>query len=67
MARIESGLEFDKDKNHAKLSKTLDNDVKPYLLNIPASLYKKIKRKLVEDDNNLRAVILEYLYKYIDE
>lgn len=67
MARIQSGLEFNKEENHAKLAKTLDNDVKPYLLNIPAALHKKIKRKLVEEDKNLRAVILEYLYKYIDE
>lgn len=68
MARIESGREFDKDANHEKLTERMKNmDTKPYLLNIPADLLKKVKRKLVEDEKSLRDVLIEYLNKYISE
>lgn len=66
MARIESGVEFDKEENHKKLTKVIDT-TKPYLLNIPAHLHKKVKRKLVEDERKLRDVLIEYLNKYISE
>ena len=68
MAFIESGKTFNKEEHQGKMKKRMEHlDVKPYLLNIPSPLYKKVKRKLIEDEKNLRAVIIEYLYKYIDE
>jgi len=67
MARIKSDTEFDKEKNHEKLKKQMENlDVKPYLFNIPSSLYKKVKRKMVEDERNLRDILIEFLNKYIN-
>ena len=66
MAKIESGVEFDKEENHTKLSKNMDN-TKPYLFNIPAGLYKKVKRKMVEDERNLRDVLIEALNKYLSK
>lgn len=66
MAKIESGKDFDLDKNHEKLTKRMDNaDTKPYLFNIPAPLYKKVKRKMVEDERNLRDILIESLNKYL--
>jgi hypothetical protein len=68
MALIDSGKKFDKDKNHEFLTKDLEaRDMKPYLLNIPAPLFKKVKRKLVEDEKNMREILIECLYKYINE
>lgn len=65
MAKIESGVEFDKKKNHEKLTKNMDT-TKPYLFNIPSALYKKVKRKMVEDERNLRDILIESLHKYLD-
>lgn len=65
MAIIKSGVEFDKKANHKNLSKNMDAS-KPYLFNIPASLYKKVKRKMVEDERNLRDILIEALNKYIN-
>lgn len=42
-------------------------DTKPYLLNIPAPLYKKVKMKLVEEDKNLRSVLIDALTQYIQD
>ena len=65
MAKIKSGVEFDKKLNHNNLAKNMDA-TKPYLFNIPATLYKKVKRKMVEDECNLREVLIEALNKYIN-
>lgn len=68
MAYIDSGKAFDKEKNHKQLTKMMnDKSVKPYLLNIPESLFKKVKRKLVDDDKTMRDLLIEYLNKYISE
>lgn len=68
MAKINSGVEFDKKKSHAKLKKRMENaDTKPYLFNIPATLYKKVKRKMVEDERNLRDILIESLNKYLSK
>jgi len=68
MAYIESGKKFDKEKNHESLSKLMEEkEVKPYLLNIPTPLFKKVKRKLIDDEKSMRDVLIEYLYKYINE
>lgn len=68
MAKIKSGVEFDLEVNHKKLTKRISNtDTKPYLFNIPAPLYKKVKRKMVEDERNLRDILIESLNKYLNE
>lgn len=68
MARIESGVELNKDEHHNKMKNRMQNmDTKPYLLNIPASLHKKVKRKLVEEERTLRDVLIDCLYKYINQ
>jgi hypothetical protein len=66
MAKIESGVEFDKQANHKNLTKNMDI-TKPYLFNIPSALYKKVKRKMVEDERNLRDILVEALNKYLSE
>jgi hypothetical protein len=67
MAKIESGCEFDLDDNHDRLVQRMANaDVKPYLFNIPAQLYKKVKRKMIEDERNLRDILIKALYTYIN-
>jgi len=66
MAKIKSGKEFDKNANHGRLTKVIGVDTKPYLFNIPAPLYKKVKRKMVEDERNLRDILIESLNKYIN-
>lgn len=66
MAKIESGVEFDRKLNHKNLTKNIDS-TKPYLFNIPAGLYKKVKRKMVEDERNLRDILIESLNKYLSE
>lgn len=66
MAKIESGVEFDKKANHENLTKNMDT-TKPYLFNIPSLLYKKVKRKMVEDERNLRDILVEALNKYLSE
>lgn len=65
MAKIESGLDFNKEENNTKLKKNIGG-IKPYLFNIPAPLYKKVKRKMVEDERNLRDILIEGLNKYIN-
>ena len=68
MALIDHGKQIDKDKQHEFLTKDMESrEIKPYLLNIPAPLFKKVKRKLVEDEKNMREILIEYLYKYIRE
>jgi hypothetical protein len=66
MAKIESGADFDKKANHENLTKNMDI-MKPYLFNIPSALYKKVKRKMVEDERNLRDILIEALNKYLDK
>lgn len=68
MARIESGVEFNKDENHEKLKKRMKNmDTKAYLLNIPSHLHKKVKVKLAKEGKMLSEILIERLEKYISE
>jgi len=68
MAKIESGKDFDLNENHKRLTKHANNtDTKPYLFNIPSMLYKKVKRKMVEDERNLRDILIKALNKYLDK
>ena len=64
MALIKSGVEFDKQVNHEKLTKrTVINQ--QYTLRIPEHLYKAVKLKLVKENKKLRPVLIEMLEQYI--
>lgn len=68
MAFIDSGKTFDKESHHDKMKERAANmDVKPYLLRIPSSLYKKVKIKLAKDEKNMRDVLVEALNLYINK
>jgi hypothetical protein len=68
MAKIESGLNFDKEEHHEKLTQRMKNlDTVQYPLRIPKNLYKKVKIKLVHDEVKLNHVLLEMLEQYIKE
>lgn len=64
MAKIESGVEFDKEANHEKLSKLVATN-QQYTLRIPAHLYKAVKLKLVKENKKLRPLLIEILEQYI--
>lgn len=66
MARIESGVEFNKDENHQKLKKRMENmEVTQYTLRIPVGLYKQVKIKMANEGTKLRGLLLEMLEEYI--
>lgn len=66
MARIESGIEFDKDENHEKLKKRMENmEVTQYTLRIPVNLYTQVKIKMARERKKLRGLLLEMLEEYI--
>jgi hypothetical protein len=68
MAKIDSGLDFDKDKNHKDMTELMQNkDTKQYPLRIPTALYRKVRIKLMMEDRTLRDLILERLNQYIKE
>ena len=64
MAKIESGVEFDKDEQHNKLTKNM-SDNQQYTLRIPQHLYKAVKMKLVKENKKLRPVLIEMLVEYV--
>jgi hypothetical protein len=66
MARIEPGVEFDKEENHEKLTERMQNlSNKQYTLRIPENLYMAVKLKLVKEKKKLRPVLIDMLEKYI--
>lgn len=68
MAFIESGKSFDKEENHRKMKKKMESmDSSTYLLKLPASLHKKVKMKLVQENKKLKPVLIEMLEEYIKE
>lgn len=68
MAFIDSGKTFDKDENHTKMKKRMENmDTAQYPLRIPAALYKQVKLKLIKEDKNLRELLLDILNEYVKE
>lgn len=64
MAKIESGVEFDKKANHQKLAKLAAIN-QQYTLRIPEHLYKQVRLKLVKENKKLRPVLIEMLENYI--
>jgi hypothetical protein len=64
MALIKSGKEFDKDANHAKLTKLAVTN-QQYTLRIPAHLYKQVRLKLVKENEKLRPILIRMLMEYI--
>jgi hypothetical protein len=68
MARIESGLEGKQEELTNKMATMVENkETKQYPLRIPAPLYKKVRIKLMQEDKNLRELILDMLNQYIKE
>ena len=68
MALIDSGKKIDKDKQHKNLTELMENkDIKQYPLRIPDNIYKKVRIKLMQEDKNLRELILDMLNQYIKE
>ena len=64
MALIKSGVEFDKNANHDKLTKRAVT-LQQYTLRIPANLYKAVKLKMVKENKKLRPILIEMLEQYI--
>ena len=68
MAFIDSGKQFDKDKNHDDMKKRMENLTNvQYTVRIPEDLYKRVKLKLVKENKKLRPVIVKMLEDYIQE
>ncbi len=68
MAKIESGVEFDREGHYEKMTKCMDNmDTIQYPLRIPRYLYKKVKIKLAQDETKFRDVLLEMIKDYVKE
>lgn len=68
MAKIDSGLEFDKEENYEKMKSRMENmDSKQYTLRVPADLYKKVKVKLAKEGRSLKSLLMEGLEQYIKE
>lgn len=66
MAKIESGVEFNKKQNHEKLTDRMQNlSNKQYTLRIPENLYMAVKLKIVKENKKLRPVLIEMLENYI--
>jgi len=64
MAKIESGVEFDKNASHEKLTK-LAADTQQYTLRIPSHIYKQVRLKLVKENQKLRPVLIRMLLEYL--
>ena len=64
MAKIESGVEFDKNANHDKMTKRIVT-TQQYTLRISEHLYKSVKLKLVKENRKLRPVLIEMLEQYV--
>ncbi len=68
MAFIESGKSFNKDENHEKMKKKMDNmDYKQYPLRIPSALHKKLKVKLAKEGLSFKSVLLAMVEEYINK
>jgi len=66
MAKIDSGVEHDKEKHHEKLTNRMQNMTnQQYTLRIPEHLYKAVKLKLVKENRKLRPLLIEMLEQYI--
>lgn len=64
MAKIKSGVEFDKTQNHAKLSTRLVTS-QQYTLRIPENLYKAVKIKMAKENKKLQPILIEMLEQYV--
>jgi predicted GNAT superfamily acetyltransferase len=67
MVKVSQGYNLINPKNSKQKRQAGYLDNKPYLFNIPGSLYKKVKLKMVEEDRNLRDVLIKALKKYLSE
>lgn len=68
MAFIDSGKNFDKEKNHVDLTKKMKGgETIQYPLRIPKSTYKRLKIQLANDEKRLIDVLLNLIEKYINK
>lgn len=68
MAFIDSGKSFNKEQNHKKMKKRMENmDSVQYPLRIPANIHKKLKVRLAQDETTLRAVLLNMINAYLEK
>lgn len=66
MAKIESGVEYDKNANHENMTKRIVTN-QQYTLRIPENLYKAVKLKLVKENKKLRPLLIEMLEGYVQK
>lgn len=64
MAKIESGVEYDRNANHDRMVKRIVT-TQQYTLRIPENLYKAVKLKMVKENKKLRPILIEMLENYI--
>jgi hypothetical protein len=67
VAYIESGKRIDKAKQYEEMKKYINNkDRKRLTIRITPSLYKKLKRKLFEENTTFNDFICDMILKYIE-
>lgn len=67
MAFIESGKGVDKDKQHKRMKKLLENmDVKRCTIRIPTPTYHKFRVKICKNRTNMKDVLHAMILKYIE-
>ena len=66
MAKINLGKDFDKETQHEKLTKNIENTVQ-YPLRIPKSMYKRLKIQLANDEMRLRDLLLQMIEEYLNK
>lgn len=68
MAFIESDKGFDKDEHQRKMKKRLENmDSVQYPLKLPANIYKKLKVKAAQEEKSIKAILMEFIDKYLSK
>lgn len=68
MAFIESGKKFDTEENREKMKQRMENMTNvQYTLRVPKALHTKVKMKLLKEDKNFRALLIDMLELYVKE
>lgn len=68
MAFIESGKAFDKEKHYKKMKTMMENmDRTKCTIRIPTHIFKKFKRKLLENSKTANDFLNDMILKYIEK